>query len=42
MGDPDRGGAMRYFGMRILIEDGVPGVVPDDLPSFMELLKPAY
>ena len=45
MGDPDRGGAMRYFGdEKFLIEDGSPaGVVPDDLPSFMGAVQnPAY
>ena len=45
MGDPDRGGATRYFGdEKFLIEDGSPaGVVPDDMPSFMEATQnPAY
>ena len=45
MGDPDRGGATRYFGdEKFLIEDGSPaGVVPDDMPSFMQATQnPAY
>ena len=45
MGDPDRGGATRYFGdEKFLIEDGSPaGVVPDDMPSFMAATQnPAY
>ena len=43
MGDPERGGAMRYFGESV-IEDGSPaGVVPGDQPSFVRMIQdPSY
>lgn len=43
MGDPERGGAMRYFGESV-IEDGSPaGVVPGDQPSFARMIQdPSY
>ena len=43
MGDPERGGATRYFGESV-IEDGSPaGVVPGDQPSFARMIQdPSY
>lgn len=43
MGDPDRGGATRYFGDSV-IEDGSPaGIVPADQPSFARAIQdPRY
>ena len=45
MGDPDRGGATRYFGDdKFLIEDGAPGAsVPDEAASFIRAIQnPEY
>ena len=45
MGDPDRGGATRYFGdEKFLIEDGAPGaVVPGEAASFIRAIQdPEY
>lgn len=45
MGDPDRGGATRYFGdEKFLIEDGAPGaVVPDESASYIRAIQdPEY
>ena len=45
MGDPNRGGATRYFGDdKFLIEDGAPGaVVPGEAASFIRAIQdPEY